>query len=106
MTDIYMEILSERKAQDAKWGEQNHPMILLTPAVDLGVIQSQVEVKREICNTFFPAGIGTWKHILDEEVWEAYEQAALGNQEELRKELIQVAAVVVAMIESLDRNGL
>lgn len=45
----------------------------------------------------------TYFHILMEEISEV---ASCGsNVEELRKELIQSAAVLVAMIESLDRNG-
>jgi len=45
----------------------------------------------------------TYMHILMEEISGA---ASCGsNTDELRKELIQSASVVVAMIESLDRKG-
>lgn len=78
-SEIFKEISQERKRQDAKWGIQNHsPMI--------------------------------WCPILTEEVGEV-NKAALEHHfkdsndlKEYREELIQVAAVAVAMIESLDRN--
>lgn len=78
----------ERCRQDDKWGEQNHS----------------------------PAG---WMAVLMEEVGEAAREVAQGwiepvsldghsrrTAERLRQELIQVAAVAVAAIESLDRNEL
>jgi NTP pyrophosphatase (non-canonical NTP hydrolase) len=73
------EILAERRRQDKKWGEQNH--------------------RPE-----------WWMQILMEEVGEAA-QALLnaqfnpnGTYEVYRKEMIQVAAVALAAIESFDRN--
>ncbi|EMJ94837.1 MazG-like family protein [Leptospira alstonii] len=79
---IIQEILGEREKQDQKWGEQNHkPM--------------------------------EWVAILGEEVGEV-NKAALeayfrykGKEDysEYRKELVQVAAVALAMIECFDRNN-
>lgn len=87
--DILFEILQERKKQDAKFGIQNH---------------SPIE----------------WIAILGEEFGEASKEAleahfkqknnfgSLGKSEEnlqnLRNELIQVAAVAAAFVECLDRN--
>lgn len=82
MRQILEEIRTERERQDKKWGEQNHhPM--------------------------------EWLAILGEEVGEA-NKAALeahfsgyertGNLSDYREELIQVAAVAIAMVESLDRD--
>ena len=82
MDKIIKEVKQERCSQEAKWGEQNHhPM--------------------------------EWLAILGEEVGEA-NKAALeahfsgyertGNLDDYRDELVQVAAVAVAMIESLDRG--
>lgn len=70
-------INEERRRQDAKWGSQRH----LPPAV--------------------------WLAILTEEVGEVAEQileARAGNARagELRKELIQVAAVATAWLEALE----
>jgi NTP pyrophosphatase (non-canonical NTP hydrolase) len=76
------EVLGERELQDAKWGEQNHDPF-------------------------------TWLAILGEEVGEANKAAleawtsggrAPERLAEYRAELVQVAAVAVAMIQSLDRG--
>jgi NTP pyrophosphatase (non-canonical NTP hydrolase) len=75
------DVFDERGRQDKKWGLQDHHSIM------------------------------TWLAILSEEVGEAA-QAALHihfpggrlTEDDLRLELIQVAAVAVAMVESLDRN--
>jgi len=81
------EVQDERRKQDRKWGKQNH---------------SPIE----------------WMSILVEEVGEASKEAHEYHFEgkhypadperlnRLRAELVQVAAVAVAMIESLDRNEL
>jgi len=79
---VFEQVAKERQSQDKKWGEQNHhPM--------------------------------EWLAILGEEVGEA-NKAALeahfagydrtGNLDNYREELIQGAAVAVAMVECLDRD--
>jgi NTP pyrophosphatase (non-canonical NTP hydrolase) len=74
---VLVEVAAERRRQDAKWGEQNHDPFL-------------------------------YGAILTEEVGEAM-QAALkmrfegGSFDALRTEVVQVAAVAVAMLECLDR---
>ena len=80
MEDVFAEIREERTKQDAKWGEQNH-----APA--------------------------DWLMILGEEVGEVNKaalEAKFGSStlREYREELVQVAAVTVAMIECFDRNHL
>ncbi len=78
---ILKEIKNERYLQDKKWGEQNH-------------IQPY------------------WMIILMEEIGEAskeiLEHKSMKKQsvQLYRQELIQCGAVIVAMIESLDRNEL
>lgn len=82
MSNVYNEIIGERRRQEQLWGPQNH-----SPA--------------------------NWLMILGEEVGEA-NKAALEHHfnykgaslQAYRAELVQVAAVAVAMIESLDRNEL
>ena len=75
---VLQDVLVERKAQDAKWGEQNHD-----PAM--------------------------WIAILIEEVGE-FARAVLrheyedGPAPEIRRELVQVAAVALSMLECCDRN--
>ena len=79
MKEIIDELIHERSNQDKKWGEQNH---------------NQFE----------------WLAILMEEIGEASKELidSKCNHTNLlinyRKELIQVGAVVIAMIESFDRN--
>lgn len=104
---ILQEIGIERERQDAKWGEQNHPIIPdNSRRMSLKFYQQETSFWKNMCDTDSKQGSTNWEAILLEEVYEALEQAALGNQANLREELVQVAGVVVAMIESLDRNGL
>ena len=74
-TNAIRDVLSERARQDDRWGEQNH------------------------------AGV-PWLAILMEEVGE-FAKALITDEaspEECRRELVQVAAVAIAAIESLDRQ--
>lgn len=75
-SDIIDAIHAERARQDQKWGEQRHasePWIaILTEEVG--------EVAQEVLNVFFE---GT-------------------NTEKLKKELVQVAAVAVCWLETLE----
>jgi NTP pyrophosphatase (non-canonical NTP hydrolase) len=78
MAKIYKQVIAERLRQDAKWGEQNHHPFL-------------------------------WLAILGEEVGEVNKaalQATFGGQwwKDYRKELIETAAVAIAMVECLDRH--
>lgn len=95
MTSILSEVQKEREKQNEKWGEQDHHPI-------------------------------EWIAILTEEVGEAAKEAvdwnfknglALASQYEInhtqrkrlenyRMELIQIAAVAVQMVDSLDKNEL
>lgn len=107
-TDVLAEIHEERQRQDAKWGEQNHP--LLDPILrDRGPhrMASEYEVPhadraRTMCQWAATAGTVTWGHILVEEVAEfvcAPDVAAM------RAELVQIAAVAVAAIEYIERHA-
>jgi len=110
---IIQEIKEERERQDKKWGQQNHPILdqfLLnregscTPQrmCDEYEIPSEERAK-QLCEVWHERGKGSFMHILIEEISEAV--SCLSNTKSLRKELIQCGAVIVAMIESLDRNG-
>jgi NTP pyrophosphatase (non-canonical NTP hydrolase) len=67
------DILVERTAQDAKWGEQNHDPF-------------------------------KWVAIATEELGEAAKAVLENNLHDYREELIDLAAVCVAAMESLDRK--
>lgn len=100
------EVVAERVRQDAKWGEQNHPDGVgpNSPRHQLSSITNSryAGYRRSECQRMFAAGVGTWMDILEEEVAEAY---AAPTVDELRDELIQVAAVAVAWIEAIDRRS-
>ena len=75
---ILNEIIQERYNQTEKWGEQNH-----IPSAWTDILMEEVgEVSRAILEAVF--GDGSW--------------------DDYRKELIQVAAVAVSMVECLDRE--
>jgi NTP pyrophosphatase (non-canonical NTP hydrolase) len=85
-------VKTERKRQDAKWGKQNH-----TPQVWLTILAEEFgEVAKEVCDyNFMPSS--TPDHL---------GFAKLEIAKRIKEELIQTAAVAVAMIESLERNEL
>ena len=60
---------------------------------------------RIACERAAEAGLVTWGHILVEEVADAIEAGAVASGGELRAELVQVAAVVCAWLEDLDREA-
>lgn len=92
---VLKEIETERKRQDEKWGLQNYP-----DGTDW-VYQYDAEFFRELCDNAAKSGTLTWRHILREEVYEAFAET---DKAKLRAELAQVAAVAVAWIEKLDRE--
>lgn len=92
---VLPEIADERERQDERWGEQNHPDGT-GPGYRVHAIEARVR-----CQRAARIGLVTYKDILEEEVYEAFAET---DPVELRKELIQVAAVAVAWIEKLDRE--
>lgn len=85
----------ERKRQDAKWGEQNHP--------DGTSLENEItaHAAKVVCQGKAADGIVTWVDILDEEVSEAFAET---DPEKLKAELIQIAAVCKQWIECIDRR--
>jgi hypothetical protein len=94
---IIADVIAERRAQDAKWGEQNHPDGTGTTPLDAGLADHY----RDRCQQAFADGVGTWHDVLLEEVYEALAEHEPGP---LRAELIQVAAVTLAWIAAIDRR--
>lgn len=92
---VLAEVLDERRRQDAKWGEQNHPD-------GTGGFPEEMDAHaaKMVCQNAAEGGYLDWLHILREEVAEAF--ASVGP--DLRTELIQVAAVAVAWVEAIDRR--
>jgi NTP pyrophosphatase (non-canonical NTP hydrolase) len=81
LDQAFSSISQERRRQDEKWGEQNHP-----DPVWLAILTEEVgEAAQEVLTKEFG-------------------DAAKGHGS-LREELVHVAAVAAAWIECLDRNG-
>lgn len=112
LQSVLGEVFNERLRQFEKWGEQNHPDVY----PDLkdcggGYICSSMglpkaEKVREAYAKAEAEGGMNWLLILLEELCEAAEETGDSHRDptHLRKELVQVAAVAVAWVESLDRR--
>jgi hypothetical protein len=93
---VLAEITAERQRQDARWGEQNHPD-------GTGpLFAAQAVIMRTRTNNAAADGYLTFRHVLAEEVAEAFAESSPAA---LRTELVQVAAVAAAWIEAIDRRG-
>lgn len=87
----------EMDAQDAKWGQQDHPDG--TSEELWGVAR---DLQRDLTDQRAQDGCLTWLSVLLEEVYEA---AAEEAPDLLKKELVQVAAVALQWCQSIDRRG-
>jgi hypothetical protein len=94
---IFEEIKAERKRQDEKFGEQNYS--LWNRFFDVGFCKTKEKFYREINKK--EDFRFSWMSILLEEVYEAFSTKKIEKQ---RAEMIQVAAVAVAIIECIDRK--
>ena len=93
-TGILFEVADELDAQNEKWGEQNHPN---GTAAANAVLADEA---RMACQLAAAGGFVTFRHILEEEVFEAFAEE---DPARLRAELVQVAAVAVQWIAAIDR---
>lgn len=119
-TRAICDVIAERKRQNLKWGEQNHPdgtgaaepvlldltvqlrllgdeprNIMVIPAAELALAAQHAEQYAA------SAGRSTWAHVLLEEVFEALAES---DPVALRFELVQVAAVAAQWAEAIDRR--
>lgn len=107
---VFNDIALERRRQDSKWGEQNHPNGT-GPYRTLFGLNYPVSAKyfrdlrdRAIYTTDKNAscsGALSYADILLEEVFEAMAES---DPQKLREELIQCAAVAVAWVQKIDRD--
>jgi hypothetical protein len=95
---IFAELHAERNRQDAKWGEQNHPV---RKAEDAAWYKEHADKWRILCDILADRGKVTWFNIAIEEFFEAFAEDTPEGQ---RAELVQAAAVLVSIIECIDRN--
>ena len=93
---VLSDVAAERAAQDATWGLQDHPDGT-GPAY-----APQADLAKQAVTDAAAEGRLTWRHILHEEVLEAF---AEDDADRLRTELVQVAAVAVTWIQDLDRRA-
>lgn len=89
---IYDEIEHERDEQDRTWGQQDHAPLTWLPILG--------EEYGELCEAALALSA---PHLHDPSG--EYDLPVDHLRQRYRKELVQVAAVAVAMIECLDRNG-
>ena len=75
-------VLLERKRQDSKWGEQNHP-----PHYWTGILGEEYG---ELCEAINETVFDNWSD--------------KGGFENMRREAIHVAAVAIGFLECLERN--
>lgn len=104
-TDLYPEVQDfdecmndEVVRQFGLWGEQNHPD---GTGLDGDVISA--DNARALCEAAFRNNIGTWRHILAEEIAEAFAES---DEDALESELIQCAAVIKSWVASIHRRQL
>ncbi|GLX02526.1 NUDIX domain-containing protein [Microtetraspora sp. NBRC 16547] len=93
---VFADVRAERAAQDEQWGLGEHPDGTgpeRTAAADAAKRDTAEATER---------GVLTWRHILLEEVLEAF---AEDDQAALRAELVQVAAVAAKWIQAIDRRA-
>ena len=107
---VLAEVDAERRRQDDKWGEQNHPngtgderlLPALPPTFEgRATMGTLAYAARRWCQALAENDACTFAAILLEEVGEALAEDPPAT---LRAELIQVAAVAVAWVEKIDRD--
>lgn len=97
---VLAQIYAERKRQEQLWGEQNHP--LLNASNLSKVFAGRAEAWKECNQDRVRQGDLSWDGILLEEIYEALAER---NPMAMRAELVQAAAVIVNMIECIDRQA-
>jgi thiosulfate/3-mercaptopyruvate sulfurtransferase len=93
------EIAAERRRQVERWGRQDHPSIGPAGSEPFGPVADRW---KEINDARMESGAHSWDAILLEEVFEALAEADPARR---RSELVQLAAVAAAEIETIDRFG-
>lgn len=109
MKEVLEEVFVECKGQLDKWGLQSHkdgtgplrPSPMIWGDLDSVNYSEFANSTRKRTEEDFERGQGSWEHILTEEVFEAYAEE---DEDALRAELVQVAAVAVSWINAIDRR--
>lgn len=109
MENIFREIKFERIKQDKKWGVQNHPCldpILLNKDTTPQRMCIEYEIPtenraRQLLELAIENGTLSYAHIALEEFTEAVSEFDIHKR---RQEIVQLAAVLVAWVEKIDRD--
>lgn len=96
MSNVLAQAEAEMLRQTEIFGEQNHP-----DGTGRTGDSAQANFYRELCDNANARGFLTWRHILDEEVAEAFAES---DPEKLQLELIQVAAVCLQWVKAIRRR--
>jgi hypothetical protein len=83
---VLLEVEDERRRQDVKWGQQNH-----SPLEWLAVLVEEIAEAQKPANHLH---------------WHPDTEQRLMALCDYREEMVQIAAVAAAAIESIDRNEL
>lgn len=97
---LFAAIQREQDRQVAKWGVQDHPSF--DAGADLEERQGLSNTIKSMVDASAKRGTLVWEEIMSEEVAEAL--AELNDDEALKTELIQIAAVALSWIESINRK--
>lgn len=94
---VLREVGKERRRQDERWGEQNHP----DGTGRSPFVADFRDRLRKACDAAAARGEVTWGDVAAEEFLEALSES---DPRLLRAELLQLGAVCVAWIEAIDRR--
>lgn len=89
-------VIAERARQDVRWGEQNHPDGTNSDNKEIA------DAYRDLTEQAAKEGRLTWRHIAQEEFWEALAET---DPHRLHAELIQAAAVLTCWAEAIRRRA-
>lgn len=112
--DVLLDVSLERLRQNNKFGIQDLAMLSQIPNpqdVSYSLMSDHYGIAvasraKYNCDNAFENNIGTWFHVLVEEVAESMEAAYFHGDisKELEEELIQTAAVAIAMVEHIRKE--
>jgi len=93
---LVLDVANERKRQVEKWGVNDWPdgTGSMFDAVEMQIAKASHD------RALFDGSM-TWRHILSEEVAEVFAES---DDDAIRRELIQVAAVAIQWVEAIDRR--
>jgi hypothetical protein len=105
MLKVLADIRAERDRQDKRWGQQSLPDGTGSTSWPVPISargsRGQRDIAQARCRRAAKRGEVTWRHVLLEEVTEAFAES---DRHKLRAELVQIAAVTAAWIEHIDRR--